>query len=407
MRARVELPGGGTIEIDDGLLDAPRATLASARPAAPVRLAYAAAHVVMRDGYEAVPHSPEHPGSPEELAEWIDGEATRGIRTHLDAQGFGIAEAMDTAQRFSIGWTNARRLIEECGALQLTHGFIAGAGVDHLGEVCSKTELIDGVVLQARTIQAAGGDVILLPLAWLPQSGAREADYVEVYGAIIAELDGPLAVHWLGAMFLPELAGYFPGDSFTRIMALDPEKVRAAKLSLLDAEREVRLRRELAARDQVMLTGDDFHFAHLILGGDTTSTSPAVPEVSGTTHFGERAVATGDFSHALLGVLDCIAEPASIALQLLARGDGAGYLALMEPCEALGRAVFEPPTAHYKAGLAFLAWLNGLQPNAMLVNHEERTRDRDHYLRVTELAARAGALRDAKLAARRLREWLA
>ena len=42
----------------------------------------------------------------------------------------------------------------------------------------------------------------------------------------------------------------------------------------------------------------------------------------------------------------------------------------------------------------------------MLVDHEERTQDREHYPRVTELVARAGALRDAGLAAGRLREWL-
>jgi hypothetical protein len=371
------------------------------------RLAYAAAHIVMRDAYRDVAHTPESPGRPEEIAEWIDWEATRGVRAHLDAHGFGIAEAMDTAQRFSIGWTNARRLIEECGALKLANGFIAGAGVDHLEDVRTKTELVDGVVYQARTIQAAGGEVILLPLPWLPRNGASEADYVEVYGSIIAELEGPLAVHWLGEMFLPELAGYFPGDSFTQIMALDPSKVRGAKLSLLDAELEVRLRRELATRDQIMLTGDDFHFARLILGGDASSSSTLVPEAAGTTRYGQREVATGDFSHALLGVLDGIAEPAGLALQRLASGDGASYLELMTPCEALGRTLFEAPTAHYKAGLAFLAWLNGRQPNAMLANHEERSRSRDHYLRVAELAARAGALQDGEDVRERQRAWRA
>ena len=49
MRARVEVPGGRAIEIDDGLLDARRARLASSEPVAATRLAYAAAHVVMRE----------------------------------------------------------------------------------------------------------------------------------------------------------------------------------------------------------------------------------------------------------------------------------------------------------------------------------------------------------------------
>jgi len=72
---------------------------------------------------------------------------------------------------------------------------------------------------------------------------------VRVYARIIAALPGPLFVHWLGEMFLPALFGYFPGQSFRREMAHDPRKVRGAKLSPLDAEREVSLRGHLLARD--------------------------------------------------------------------------------------------------------------------------------------------------------------
>jgi hypothetical protein len=119
-----------------------------------------------------------------------------------------------------------------------------------------------------------------------------------------------------------------------------------------------------------------------------------------------REVCLGDFSHGLLGIFDAVAEPASLALRLLARGDEPSYRALMAPCERLGRHLFEPPTRHYKAGLAFLAWLNGAQPNAMLVQHEERARATRHYVEAARLASLAGVIRDAPAAAARLRAFV-
>ncbi len=314
------------------------------------------------------------------------------LRRELDELGFGVAEAMDTAQRFHVGWPVASQLIERCGALNLRNGFVAGAGVDHLDEVRSEQELVEGVCFQARKIQAAGGIPILLPMLWLARQGADEETYVRVYSSIIASLEGPLFVHWLGEMFLAELAGYFPGQSFRRVMACDPSKVRGAKLSLLDAPLELELRAELAQRDQLLLTGDDFHFAALIDG----------PPPTGSTQLGNRDVAIGEFSHALLGIFDGVARPASLALQHLARGDRETYCELMTPCEALGAHLFGAPTAHYKAGLAFLSWLNGAQSNAMLANHEERARSLEHYVEAARLASRAGVITDAAGAAARL-----
>ena len=393
MRREVRLRAGRTLQLDDGLLEPYRARLAAAPDAPPVRLAYAATRLVLRDDYAAAPDDAD-------LMAAIEWSATADLRRRLAGLGFGVAEAMDTAQRFEIGWDVARRLIEATGALGLAHGFVAGAGSDHLEGVGSAEELLEAVVYQARLIQAAGGEVILLPMPWLSVQGCDAQTYVSVYARIVEQLEGPLYVHWLGAMFLPQLRGYFPGDSFARVMDLDPAKLRGAKLSLLDADLEVRLRRELRAREQLLLTGDDLNFAGLILGGELGAR--ALPAVEGHTRVGARSVALGDFSHALLGVLDAVAEPVSLALRFLARGDAAGYLALMEPCEQLGRWLFQPPTQHYKCGLAFLAWLNGLQSNPMLARHAERARDREHYLRAAELAAAAGALGDVTLAAERL-----
>ncbi len=368
------------------------------------RLCFAAARIAMADDYRSVRHSTEEPGSPAEIAAHVDWDATWALRRRLDALGFGVAEAMDTAQRFSIGWETAERLIRGCGELQLANGFVAGASYDHLPPDPSPGEMVDGVAYQTRVIQEAGGVPVLLPLAPLARRRAREEEYVEVHRALLERVRGPVIVHWLGPMFLPELAGYFPGRSFERVMALDPGRVRGAKLSLLDPELELRLRRELEQRDQLLFTGDDLHFARLILGGDLAPAPDRAPPVTRAIDFGGRSVALGDFSHALLGVLDGIAAPARAALARLAAGDARGYLAAMLPLEELARWIFCEPTRFYRSGLAFLAWVNGRQSNPMLANHEERERDAAYYRRVHELALASGAIEDPELAASRLGE---
>ena len=363
------------------------------RPTA-LRLCYGALHVVMRPGYPALGHTSAAPGEPRVVEEWIDWPATMRLRRAMDARGIGVAEAMDTAQRFELGWPAARRLIAECGALGLENGFCAGAGTDQLARVRGAHDLIDAVVEQCAYISSHDGIPVILPMPWLCESDADEQEFVDVYGAIVRQVRGPVFLHWLGPMFLPSLAGYFPGRSFERILELDPSVVRGCKLSLLDAGFEQRVRKELLSREQIVLTGDDFHFGELMLGDGQ-------PPLRTTTIAGRR-VALGDFSHALLGILDAIAKPASDALERLAAGDNDGFSDRLARCEALGRHVFAEPTRHYKAGLAFLSWLNGLQDDFALVNGEERTRDRTHYLRCAELARAAGCVLDETAFATRL-----
>jgi Protein of unknown function (DUF993) len=388
MRHTVTIEEGRTLVLDDEVAAAQRRR-AGPPPERPTRLCF-----------RHVPHSLQHPGRGEEFLAHIDWDATLRIRSHLDSHGFGTAEAMDTAQRFQLGWLGAEQLITACSGLRLRHGFVAGAGTDHLQQIRGAKDLVDGTVFQARFIQERGGIPVLLPMPWLSLQQKEERDYVDVYAAIVAQLDGPLFVHWLGEMFHPGLAGYFPGDSFSKVMAHAPDKVRGCKLSLLDAGMEQRVRTELLPREQIVLTGDDFHFAGLILGGREGDGN--APPVQRWTRIGGHEVALGDFSHALLGILDAIAAPAGLALGVLARGDAATFLEWMRPCEALGRHVFSAPTQHYKSGLALLAWLDGLQANAMLLNHEETARDREYYRRCVELAAAAGVFEDAGVTAARL-----
>lgn len=372
--------------------------------AAPLpRLCYAALHVVVRDGYAKAGHSIERPGSAREIEHWIDWKATAGLRRWVDSLGIGVAEAMDTAQRFELGWPSARRLIELCASLELRGGFVAGAGSDQVAAVASTSELIDAVVEQAEFITGLGGVPVVLPMPRLTKTGASESEYVDVYSAIIDQLEGPLFLHWLGEMFHPAMRGYFPGDSLERILALHPEKVRGVKLSLLDEEFEVRLRRRIAVRDQIVLTGDDYHFARLLEGEEPTRGSRR----RGSFELNGRGVDVGDFSHALLGAFDAVAEPAAKALRALGGGNVGRYRELMAPAETLSRFIFQPPTRYYKAGLAYHAWLRGLQDNPMLVNREDLARDADYCRGVAERAARAGSLGDGELASRRLAEALA
>ncbi|MFT7676293.1 MAG: hypothetical protein ACI8QC_000263 [Planctomycetota bacterium] len=371
------------------------ASLAQSRGAPPVRRAWAAARLVLRESYATVLHEPKASFDPAELAPHVDWDATANLRRRLDQAGFGIAEAMDTAQRFRIGWELASELMRRTGAMGLSHGFIGGAGTDHAPSARTPGDLGRAAAEQVRFIQAAGGDAILLPLIPLGRADAPPEDYVTVYDAILAATEGPLLVHWLGAAFHPDLGNYFPKDSFEQVMALDRERLVGVKLSLLDAPREVRIRRQLLEHGQVVLSGDDWNFSRLVQGTD--------PRVHQVRHFAGAPLPVGDFSHALLGVLDGTYRAFGLALELLARGDEDGYLELAAHAEAFGRHVFSAPTQAYKTGLAFRAWLAGEQRNFLLAGHEERLRNQTHLLEVARLAAACGAIGDPEAARERLR----
>src|SRR5690606_39020134 len=74
-----------------------------------------------------------------------------------------------------------------------------------------------------------------------------------------------------------------------------------------------------------------------------------------------------------------IAPVANAALARLAEGDRAGYDALMAPTVPLSRKIFEAPTEYYKAGIVFLAWLNGPQDHFNMVGGLPAARSMSHY----------------------------
>jgi dihydrodipicolinate synthase/N-acetylneuraminate lyase len=190
-------------------------------------------------------------------------------------------------------------------------------------------------------------------------------------------------------MFDPALTGYWGSadldaatDAFLQIIAAHPDKVDGVKVSLLDADREVALRRRLPEGVRCY-TGDDFHYPELILGDGH------------------------GYSDALLGVFDPIAAAASAALAALDAGDEDGYRRIFAPTVPLARLVFAEPTFHYKTGIVFLAWLAGHQTHFSMVSGMQSARSLPHLGQLFVLADRAGLLPDPDLAAARMRALLA
>jgi hypothetical protein len=111
-------------------------------------------------------------------------------------------------------------------------------------------------------------------------------------------------------------------------------------------------------------------------------------------------------SDALLGAFAAITAPAAEALRALDAGDGARYDAVIGPTVPLCRTIFEEPTFNYKAGIAFVAWLNGLQNHFAMLDRFQDRRTAAHLIRVFELAAAAGALLNPDLAVERMDRYL-
>jgi hypothetical protein len=342
------------------------------------RTFYAAAHVV------ADPAADNAPGRPAA----VDWDATLAFRHHLWSLGLGVADAMDTAQRGAgLDWTATSELIRRSGAEAAAVGGLlaCGAGTDHLaGGAHPIADIRRAYREQLAVVQESGAKVILMASRALAAAATGPADYLRVYGSLLGEADQPVILHWLGEMFDPALAGYWGAadlDAATEtVLTLISEhapKIDGIKVSLLDADREIAIRRALPA-DVRLYTGDDFNYPQLIAGDEHS------------------------YSHALLGVFDAIAAPAAAALAALDAGDTAAFRAILDPTVPLARHIFTTPTYHYKTGLVFLAWLNGHQEHFRMVGGQEHSRSLDHLVTLHKLAAACGVLRDPDLAGARL-----
>ncbi|MFC0601030.1 dihydrodipicolinate synthase family protein [Streptomyces palmae] len=356
------------------------------------RTVFAAAHVV------ADPFADRSPDGPAA----VDWEATLAFRRHLWAHGLGVAEAMDTAQRGAgLDWTAAAELIRRSAAEARAVGagprgqaggalLVCGAGTDQLNRPgASLAEVRAAYEEQLELVEEAGAQAVLMASRALAAAARGPEDYLEVYDGLLRQASAPVILHWLGPMFDPALTGYWGSTdldeatgTLLQLIAARPEKVDGVKVSLLDAEREIGLRRRLPAGVRCY-TGDDFHYPELIEGD------------------------RDGFSHALLGVFDPLGPLAAEAVRTLDAGDPPGFRALLEPTLDLARHLFQEPTRHYKTGVVLLAWLAGHQDHFTMVGGAQSARSLPHLARAYELADRLGLFPDPELAADRMARLLA
>ena len=377
------------------------------RPTAPLRsrVVYAAVHVV------PAAHGDNTPGAPAD----IDWDATLAFRRTMWSRGLGVADAMDTAQRnMGLDPAATRELIartadaarEALADPQISAVFPAGAQVRDLvvagvstdqrsEHELSLDEIVAAYTEQLEATEATGAGAVLMASRHLARVATSAADYEDVYRRVLEAATEPVVLHWLGTPFDPQLEGYFGSADTTvaartllRIIEADPAKVSGLKMSLLDDAAEIAVREQLPAGVR-MLTGDDFHFSHLIVGDGTATIEAGAEQVA------------GEYSDALLGAFAATAPAASAAVQALDAGDPAEARLILDDAEELGRHVFSVPTFHYKTGVAFLSWLNGHQPAFTMVGGMHSARSLPHLSRTIQLAATTGNLEDPTLAAER------
>jgi hypothetical protein len=345
------------------------------------RVAYAAAHVVLDPASAGVPRPT------------LDMEATLAFRRRLWSLGLGVAEAMDTAQRgMGLDWEMAKELIRqsalEAGACK---GAIAcGANTDQLANGTAPTlnEVLAAYEEQCAFIENCGAQVILMASRALVCCAQGADDYHFIYGRLLSQLKRPAILHWLGEAFDPQLKGYWGEvdaaksmEIVLELIAANRGKIDGIKISLLDRGQEIEMRRRLPEGVR-MYSGDDFNYPELIRGDGK------------------------HFSHALLGIFDGIAPAAACALRALDRGDLETYDAVFAPTLPLSRHIFQAPTYNYKAGLVFLAFLNGYQDQFLMLGGLEKARSVTHFTELFVLADRARLLMDPELAMSRMQGFL-
>ena len=348
------------------------------------RTAYAAAHVVADPAATVNPH--------EDVA--VDWESTMAYRAHLWQCGLGVAEAMDTAQRGAgLSWEGAKELIKQSAALaKVTPDakLVCGCSTDHLPvqDAVTLDKVIHAYLEQLEYIQKQDAQIVLMASRALAALANGPRDYHAVYRAVLSQVDQPVIIHWLGDMFDPALTGYWGAAEIDQAMSNcleileeNQDKIEGIKISLLDAEREVEMRRKLPEGIS-MYTGDDFNFASLIAGDEK------------------------GYSNALLGIFDAIAPVASAALSRLAQQDLNTFHKLLSPTVPFSRELFRTPTRFYKTGVVFTAWLSGYQDHFIMLGGQQSMRSLQYFSEVFKLALPCGIFPDPELALHRMQTLL-
>lgn len=343
------------------------------------RIAFSAAHVVC-DPFE---------NTDPVLQAKVDWENTLAYRRHLWSLGLSVAEAMDTAQRgMGLNWDMAKELIKRSAAEAKSVGgrIACGAGTDQLrpGPSVTLHDVQSAYEEQCEFVEKNNSQIILMASRALAECAQGPDEYERVYANILRQVAKPVILHWLGDMFDPALTGYWGYKNLDDAMEIclnviwdNKEKVDGIKVSLLDADREIEMRRLLPPGVK-MYTGDDFNYPDLIKGDNR------------------------GYSHALLGIFDAIAPAAAAALHALDDGDIERYNTLLEKTVPLSRHIFQAPTYSYKTGIVFMAYLNGHQSHFRMIGGAESARSIVHLAELFVLADQAGLLSDPDLAMERM-----
>lgn len=348
------------------------------------RIAFSAAHVVSDPFADSDPINDSQ----------IDWNATLQYRHYLWSQGLSVAEAMDTAQRgMGLNWERAKELISRSvKEARAVNGKIAcGAGTDHLEPRAdlSLAEVQAAYEEQCEFVEIEGGQIILMASRALAACAQTPEDYEEIYGNILDKVSQPVILHWLGDMFDPALRGYWGHENIDeamkvclRVIKKNEKKIDGIKLSLLNKQREIQMRR-LLPENVKMYTGDDFNYPDLIRGDEQ------------------------GYSHALLGIFDAIAPAAAAAMHALDEDDFKKYHSILDKTVPLARHIFQKPTYAYKTGVVFMAYLNGHQSHFRMIGGAEGHRSIVHLSELFVIADKAGLLRNPDLAVERMKNILA
>ncbi len=349
------------------------------------RDAFAAAHVVA---------DPLRASMADSGVDTIDWDATLRIRERIWDLGLGVAEAMDTAQRgMGLPWADAQQLIDRTLAAGRPRNAatVVGVSTDQLRQDRAATlqQITEAYIEQVEFVEQRGGQPVLMASRWLAAAARSADDYLEVYRAVLAAARGPVVLHWLGVAFDAQLAGYWGSDDLDvaartvlDLIKAEATKISGIKISLLDAAREVDLRRQLPAGVR-MYTGDDFNYVDLIAGDEL------------------------GHSDALLGAFAAITPIAAAALARLDADDPDGFRQILEPTLPLSRLMFAAPTQYYKTGVAWLSYLGGDQQSFRMIGGLDSGRSIQHLLDLFVEADRVGLFPDPALTAHRLTAHLA
>ena len=187
------------------------------------RVAFAAAHVVADPLRRQRPRArpPRSTGTPR----WRSA-------AHLFRYGFGVAEAMDTAQRnMGLDWPAVQELVRRSAAQAAGATAPGSPPAPAPTTVGRRHDRRRGRRRLRRAGRVRRGHRLAGDPDGLARSSPRVAqhpdDYLRVYGRILGQVREPVILHWLGEVFDPQLRGYWGSADVDAATATFLELVRA------------------------------------------------------------------------------------------------------------------------------------------------------------------------------------